>query len=399
MGLIEKQISISRQSLGIRQAWKNTALARFIHNKSSKKSKELRIPKYREFDTYQLDIVKTPPVEIHIPKLLPSEPPEGVTYRFGPSGYISKGKNTDVCVIHTEWRSVKNYCHWTFSEVPLMHLALESNAKYIILPDALLNVFLPFQIRWLEILDKIFPDKTILALSELSDISNGIIPVNHDTSSSNSLIGKGRYRDYHAGRATPYCIQMIDGLKGHFHGTTKYSNAKSFINRRKRRLKNEDKVQEYLISEGFLIVNLEELTLDEQVSLFSTASVVIGFHGAGLANIIFCNTNINIVEIVDSDCVYPSYIDGLVVRGKKAPRTFYHVVAHMKGLNYFVLESVDYTLNLEKLKNFLRNCLQLSTDSEIIWGPFLHRGPACAPANETKRSSPRQELADGSLVL
>lgn len=90
------------------------------------------ITKYREFDDYDLDEVVTPAFEIKTPRLLPSEPPGGITYRFGASGYISKNRNPDYCVIHTEWKNVANYCHWTFCELPLLHLALARATSYCI---------------------------------------------------------------------------------------------------------------------------------------------------------------------------------------------------------------------------------------------------------------------------
>lgn len=110
-----------------------------------KRVKAELIAKYREFDAYDLDEVVTPAFEIKTPRLLPSEPPGGITYRFGPSGYLSKNRNADYCVIHTQWKNVANYCHWTFCELPLLHLALASTAKYVVIPDALQDYTQPFQ--------------------------------------------------------------------------------------------------------------------------------------------------------------------------------------------------------------------------------------------------------------
>jgi capsular polysaccharide biosynthesis protein len=50
---------------------------------------------------------------------------------------------------------------------------------------------------------------------------------------------------------------------------------------------------------GFISYRLSELTLEEQVRLFSNAEIVIGAHGAGLTNIIFCKQNTKIVEVLN----------------------------------------------------------------------------------------------------
>ena len=126
-----------------------------------------------------------------------------------------------------------------------------------------------------------------------------------------------------------------------------------YINRKKRRLKNEPEIQSYLTSIGYSVLNLEDLTLDDQVHLFSHATEIMGFHGAGLTNILFCNKDVKVFEIVDKDCVYPCHKDGVVIPGRKATRTYYHMLAHMKNISYQVLETDNYYLNIETLKTAL----------------------------------------------
>ena len=65
----------------------------------------------------------------------------------------------------------------------------------------------------------------------------------------------------------------------------------------KRKIINEIFFQEYLQSNGFHILYLEDLTAIEQMAYFYHASVIISPHGAGLTNILFCNENVKIIEI------------------------------------------------------------------------------------------------------
>ncbi len=321
---------------------------------TSIKEKEDLILKWREHDDYSLDIVRTPSSSIHIEKGLPSEPPEGVTYMFGPSGYVIEEDDSEYCIIYTEWRNVDNYCHWTFCEIPLMILALESDASVIVFPDAVFYATQSFQLRWLEVLADYAPGKTIVPLSSLDTDVKGIVPINHDTSTSLNLIGKAAYKHYHHSRATPYCIEAVKSVSSFFGTSTECFPKRFYINRKTRRLKNEDAVQAFFKASGFDIVNLDHLTLDQQVQLFAQADFIAGFHGAGLANMIFCEPGTRVLEIVDIESVHPAYKDGVVIPGKKATRTYFHMLAHMKNLPYLSVQSWQYDMDI--------NCLDMAME-------------------------------------
>lgn len=73
-----------------------------------------------------------------------------------------------------------------------------------------------------------------------------------------------------------------------------------YISRRQakvRKLANELELVPLLEDLGFAIVLLEELGFAEQVRLFSEAKVIIGPHGAGLANMVFANPGATVIEL------------------------------------------------------------------------------------------------------
>ena len=53
--------------------------------------------------------------------------------------------------------------------------------------------------------------------------------------------------------------------------------------------KNEKELIHFLKKKNFFSVKLSELSVEEQIKLFNDAQIVIGLHGAGLANLIWCN--------------------------------------------------------------------------------------------------------------
>ena len=67
--------------------------------------------------------------------------------------------------------------------------------------------------------------------------------------------------------------------------------------RNKRSLKNNQKIENFLIKRGFKIVVLSKFSFLEKAVIFNQAKVVLGLHGAGLANILFSKKKTKIIEI------------------------------------------------------------------------------------------------------
>ena len=55
---------------------------------------------------------------------------------------------------------------------------------------------------------------------------------------------------------------------------------------------------------GFECVTLSNMRVQEQIRLFKEAQIVVGPHGGGLTNIVFCRPGTQIIELFDD-----SYID------------------------------------------------------------------------------------------
>jgi hypothetical protein len=68
----------------------------------------------------------------------------------------------------------------------------------------------------------------------------------------------------------------------------------------KRSIANESEFIPALVDMGFLIVECADLTLSEQVHLFSRCNFICGPHGAGLANMIWCMESSVVYEIANS---------------------------------------------------------------------------------------------------
>jgi capsular polysaccharide biosynthesis protein len=62
-------------------------------------------------------------------------------------------------------------------------------------------------------------------------------------------------------------------------------------------MRNERELIERLTPFGFEAVALERLSVREQANLFSGAEIVVGAHGAGLANLLFASPGCQVIEI------------------------------------------------------------------------------------------------------
>jgi len=75
-----------------------------------------------------------------------------------------------------------------------------------------------------------------------------------------------------------------------------------FMGRRKtagRRIINWQEISDILERNGFTAVELESLCFRDQMLIFHQAQAVVGIHGAGLTNLLFCKTGTKVLELVN----------------------------------------------------------------------------------------------------
>ncbi|MDY7022153.1 MAG: glycosyltransferase family 61 protein [Cyanobacteriota bacterium] len=68
-----------------------------------------------------------------------------------------------------------------------------------------------------------------------------------------------------------------------------------------RKIVNEEEILQVLKNYNFEVVHCESMSFAEQIGLFSEAEVVLGSHGAGIYNQIFCRFGTTIIEIYNKD--------------------------------------------------------------------------------------------------
>jgi capsular polysaccharide biosynthesis protein len=90
----------------------------------------------------------------------------------------------------------------------------------------------------------------------------------------------------------------------------KNCNQRLYISRRDaktRRILNENDLIPILKEADFQIVDMENLSVSDQASLFQSAAFIIAPHGAALTNLVFCNPGCQVLEIFSPTYVNPCY--------------------------------------------------------------------------------------------
>lgn len=97
--------------------------------------------------------------------------------------------------------------------------------------------------------------------------------------------------------------------------------------RQMRSVVNEDEVCDIMRRHGFEIITPGDLDIEDQIAAFRDADVIVGPHGAGLTNLVYCRTgsNTRVVELLQE-----SYIPGSYIR-----------ICQAKRLNYTGIVSAD----------------------------------------------------------
>jgi len=212
-------------------------------------------------------------------------------------------------------RNYTCYYGWLFNLLPSYHLLTQSNLHYD-------HLYLPplnyrFQKESLELLGVPYKEHALNAhKNTYIEAQTLLVP----TKSEN----KKQYPSW-----------QINFLRESFLPYTQPTGKKNriYIPRKSRVLKNEKELLAHLEPLGFKKVYLEDLSFLEQVQLFSEAEYVIGVHGAGFSNIVFCPKDVVIIEIFNQGWLSPTY---------------WGVSQHLKQTHHCVLSDMSKLSSSEK---------------------------------------------------
>ena len=216
-----------------------------------------------------------------------------------------------------------NYWHWLYDVLPRFGLCGRSvnlsEIDYFLLPNLLKN----FQNETLDCLNipkhkRISSEKfRHIKAKELIMTDHPVVTTGNPTKDMSNIPGwimswlKNSFldRDIITNKKVKNKI-YID------RGETTYKNLPQ------RLISNEDEIKKCLLKNDFIAVKLHDTKFREQVDLFHNAECIVGLHGGGFGNIVFCKPGTKIIEL-------KSFTTGDVIKN----------LARKNDLNYIAIES------------------------------------------------------------
>lgn len=120
------------------------------------------------------------------------------------------------------------------------------------------------------------------------------------------------------GQLTPATVRAIDEFTAPLRQTTSPFGERLYVSRgkaKRRRVSNEPVLWTELAEHRFTKVHLEELTWAQQITAFHAAKVIVAPHGAGLANLSFCQSGTKVIELFHRSYVNPCYWQLAALKG------------------------------------------------------------------------------------
>jgi capsular polysaccharide biosynthesis protein len=182
------------------------------------------------------------------------------------------------------WTSVRyrwdaNYYHWLTDCLPRLALLDRLPPDTKILVPARLHPFHRETLEWLGLADRVqgAPGRHLLV-------------ENYFFSAPTAMTGC----------PNPYAVNFLRGRFLPRAAAPPFAAEKIYICRRgtTRGLQNEPAVLAFLAARGWQAVELETLTLAQQIGLFANARAVCGLHGAGFTNLLWCRPGCVAVELL-----------------------------------------------------------------------------------------------------
>ncbi len=216
---------------------------------------------------------------------------ENITLQIG-TPRILKNVKGKVFSLLSGGAAKTNYFHWLFEVLPKLEILKRSgeieNIDFFLLP----NIKLPHQIETLDLLN--IPRKKLLDSNTHKHFyCNELYVVDHPFRLTNNTV---------------FDTQNIPGwifdwVRKKFlkYKSTKTFPEKIFIERSKsisiyRNIKNQDEVYKVLRDRNYQFIRPEDFGFKDQIKMYFSAKKIVGLHGAGFANICFCEPETKIIE-------------------------------------------------------------------------------------------------------
>jgi len=240
------------------------------------------------------------------------DPSKNIVLSKGTPRFKRKFKGKVLSIL--QGASGNNYGHWILDMLPKIKLCSEhyslNDINYFYTPN-----LIDFQKETLSILD--INENRIINSEKFRHIqADELLVVDHPSYYKGFILKQFKFQP----------TWVIQWLRDTYliHEKKFNANEKVFIDRtdsiyKHCQIQNESEVSNYLKNKGFSKYQLAKLSFFEKVYLFNNAKIIIGAHGSGFTNLVFCKPKTKVIEIrppIHSNSVFESisYINYLNYR-------------------------------------------------------------------------------------
>ena len=185
-----------------------------------------------------------------------------------------------------------NYFHWLFEVLPRLEILNKvyniNDINFFLVP----SIRMRHHLETLEILN-LSPKKLLDSNTYKHIFCDELFVVDHPFRVTNNTV-------YDTQNIPKW---IFDWLRGKYlkHKSSNSFPDKIFIERSdsistSRDIKNKEEVHKVLKENNFFFIQPEKFSFRDQIKIYSSAKKIIGLHGAGFANICFCNPKTEIIE-------------------------------------------------------------------------------------------------------
>lgn len=200
------------------------------------------------------------------------------------------------------WAAKNYYYHWVFEAIPKLHLLKASGefdkVDYFLIPGMAFRYQRDYLAHF-----GITPDKII-----------NEDDVHHIQADELMVTSHVKLFDHHPQWICDFLYNSLAGNIRKQPGEKLVYVARGDA-ARSRRVENELELIEMLKGYGFEAYYLSKLSLQEQVELFNSARVVVGAHGGGLSNYVYCRPGTKVLEFYPDQYIRPIFLDVAEKRG------------------------------------------------------------------------------------
>jgi len=152
---------------------------------------------------------------------------------------------------------------------------------------------------------------------------------------------------------------------------------------KRRHLLNEAEVVDRLAAAfGFECVNAETLTFADQVRLFANAEIIVGTHGAGLANAVFAPPGAIVVELRERT-LRPEGVSAFAALAGLFDQPYGLVLGPAAGEWREDHRARDFTVSADAVVRMIEVLLERSAEADAVAGGTHLMPPARSPAGAT----------------